>query len=179
MNAFKLRFSAGLIRPLAEEYQQDLGDSDRKLEDEIEKDEFPSCRENEYLTKDEFLKVCEWKTPRTKSLCEKNTPEFIEEISKIVLKAQSERLRIEILTLLHGVGWPIASVFLHFAFNDLYPILDRRALWSLNMEEPWAYHYDFWERYAAFCRKLAKSNGVSMRTLDRALWEYSEKHQTR
>ncbi len=100
MKTFKLRFSAALIRSLSEEYQQDLGKRDRELEDEIEKQVFPSYCEKRYLTKDEFLKVCKWKTLRSQWRCKKNKPEFIEEISKIVLKTHSERLQIEILNTL-------------------------------------------------------------------------------
>jgi hypothetical protein len=74
---------------------------------------------------------------------------------------------------LHGVSWPTASVFLHFAGRDRYPILDYRALWSLGIEKPIAYTFDFWWHYTLFCRKLADEAYVSMRTLDRALWQFS------
>ena len=178
MKPFRLRFSEAEIPSLAEKYVQELGDPYRQLEDEIEKRVFPSYCRRGHLTKEEFLAVCKWKTPLTKWLCAENAEEFIKEVSEIVLKTRSERLRIEILTLLHGVGWPTASVFLHFAFQDQdrYPILDRRALWSLGIEEP-VYDLGLWSDYAEFCRELAGSNDVSMRALDRALWKYSEMNQ--
>jgi len=177
MKTFKLRFSTDLIRSLSDKYGQELSDRERDLTDKIEKQVFPSYSQKKYLKKKEFLDVCKWKTPRSKSRCEKNSPEFIKEISEIVIQTRSERLRIEALTLLHGVGWPTASVFLHFAFTDQYPILDVRALWSLNIEEPPVYDFDFWQRYTKFCRELADSNGVGMRTLDEALWRFSKDNQ--
>lgn len=33
--------------------------------------------------------------------------------TRVALSTPSERLRIEVLTLLDGVGWPTASVLLH------------------------------------------------------------------
>ena len=176
---FRLRFSKRLIRSLSEEYERELSNSDRDLTTQVEDLVFPSYRRRRYLKKSEFLTVCRWKTARSKSRCERDSPGLIKEISEIVLCARSERLRIEILTLLQGVGWPTASVFLHFAFRDRYPFLDYRALWSLNVEEPPVYGLDFWKRYADFCRDLARSASVSMRTVDQALWKYSEKHQAR
>jgi len=176
MKPFRLRFPTASIPLLAEKYVQELPDRDRRLEDEIEKRVFPRYLERGHLTKEEFLAVYKWKTPRTKSRCAKNAEEFIKEVSEIVLKTRSERLRIEILTLLHGVGWPTASVFLHFAFEDRYPILDYRALESLGIKEP-VYDFKLWSDYADFCRKVANLNRVSMRALDRALWKYSEMNQ--
>jgi len=55
--------------------------------------------------------------------------------------------------------------------------LDFRALWSLTVDVPTSYTYDFWARYSEFARQLAHRAGVDMRTLDRALWKYSEMRQ--
>jgi hypothetical protein len=53
-----------------------------------------------------------------------------------------------------------------------------RALWSLGFETPPSYYsFEFWQRYVAHCRELATTAGVDMRTLDRALWQYSAEHQ--
>lgn len=60
---------------------------------------------------------------------------------------------------------------------DLYPILDYRALWSLGIDPPPAYDFPFWRAYTLACRELAAGAGVSMRDLDRALWQYSKENQ--
>jgi hypothetical protein len=58
-----------------------------------------------------------------------------------------------------------------------YPILDVRALWSLGFSRPPAYTFGFWSEYVAFTRSEARRLGVSMRELDRALWQYSKERQ--
>jgi len=84
-----------------------------------------------------------------------------------------ERARIESLTVLDGVGWPTASVILHFFHKDLYPILDYRAQWSVSMDMPIQYKFGFWWTCVEYCREIASKADVNMRTLDKALWQYS------
>jgi len=80
--------------------------------------------------------------------------------------------------LLQGVEWPTASVLLHFGYRDLYPILDFRALWSLSVEPPKeGYDFEFWSAYTTHCGSLLGRREVDMRTLDRALWQYSSDNQ--
>jgi hypothetical protein len=81
--------------------------------------------------------------------------------------------------LLEGVGLPTASVLLHVAHKEPYPIIDFRALWSLGLDTPPMYYsFEFWQRYVSHCRELADAAGTDMRTLDRALWQYSVEHQS-
>ena len=68
-------------------------------------------------------------------------------------------------------------MILHFAFPDEYPILDVRALWSLGMEQPNDYSFQFWMDYCTRLRELSREHGVDLRTLDKALWQYSKEHQ--
>lgn len=138
------------------------------------------ARRRGWYTRDEFLVVTHWKTPRSKSRCERNEASAVEAITALALSTPDERLRSEALTGLQGVGFPTASVLLHLAHRDRYPILDYRALWSLGVETPPSpYAFDFWWAYTEACRSLAAEAGVSMRTLDRALWQYSKEHQGR
>src|SRR5215469_13115924 len=90
--------------------------------------------------------------------------------------AKTEEARIGCLLALNGVYYPVVSVLLHFAFPDEYPILDFRAMWSLGMEERNDYSFNFWIDYCTRLRELAKEYGVDMRTLDKALWQYSATH---
>lgn len=71
----------------------------------------------------------------------------------------------------------MASVMLHFSFPESYPVLDFRALWSLRIDQPKRYCFDFWTAYTGACRKLAEQARVTLRALDQALWEYSKQHQ--
>ena len=131
-----------------------------------------------YYTREEFLAVARWKTARSTSRCARNSAGLIEEATTTALRTSDERLRIGTLTLLEGVSMPTASVLLRLAHKDPYPILDYRALWSLGIETPPAsYSFEFWMAYTRTCRSLAKQAGVSMRTLDRGLWQFSKEHQ--
>jgi hypothetical protein len=137
----------------------------------------PRIRARGYLTRREFLELCEWKTPRSRPHVARNSPGRIREATTMALATRDERAKIGILRLLDGVGWPTASVILHFCDAEPYPILDYRALWSLGHSRPPAYTTDFWLAYTGFMRDLARASGHSMRDLDRALWQYSKANQ--
>lgn len=132
-----------------------------------------------YLTKKELQIIGEWKSPRSKSRIASNLENYIIEVTKIAFSTKNEKLRIEILNLLVGVSWPTASVLLHFYHQDRYPILDFRALYTLNCEniKPQDYKFELWIEYTKFTRGLAKQANVDMRTLDQALWQYSKENQ--
>jgi hypothetical protein len=132
-----------------------------------------------FMLFDELATLARWKSPRSAGHIAKNSPEFVEEITGIALSAQAERTRIEVLTLLNGVGWPMASVILHFYHPDPYPILDFRALWTVRMTVPTQYDFGFWLDYVERCRALSIRSGLDMRNLDRALWQYSKNHPTK
>jgi hypothetical protein len=172
--AFKLRFDLSTVESVASGYSY-------PGEDLITQQIGPSVQQRAYYTRDEFLTVARWKSPRNVKRYAQNDEEFIRAVTQTALAARSERLRIEVLTLLDGVNWPTASVLLHFGRKDEYPILDFRALWSLNVDVPpdtyKFYNFDLWWAYTEFCRQLAKEASVSMRTLDRALWQFSKDHQ--
>jgi hypothetical protein len=125
----------------------------------------------------EFLAICHWKSPRSKPNCEKNRESFVQEVTRVSLSARDEELKIRVLLLLSGVSWPTASVILHFCDRGYYPIVDYRALWSLGIENPDAYDYGFWAEYCVFVRAIAERTGHDMRTIDRALWQYSKEKE--
>ncbi len=136
-----------------------------------------SIKNQGHLTKKQLQVICKWKSPRSAGNMLSNDPEFVEEITTFAFKTKNERSRVESLTLLDGVGWPSASVILHLYHNDPYPLLDFRALWSIGIEKVPHYNFDFWNKYVLFCRKIALDNNVSMRVLDKALWQYSKENQ--
>ena len=136
------------------------------------------ARKRGWYTRDEFLAVARWKSPRSRRRCEENDEATVKAATQLALSTAGERQRIEALTQLHGIDYPTASVLLHLAHRDPYPIIDFRALWSLGVESPpAAYSFTFWWAYTQACRLLAKDAGVRMRTLDRALWQYSKERR--
>jgi hypothetical protein len=177
---YTLRFDCGKIDELASRYTLNQKQKEKEAEAHIERIVGPAAQRRGWYTRTEFLDLCEWKTPRTKERCARNEENYIIEVTMLALKTESERLRIEVLTLLYGVGWPTASVLLHFGHLERYPILDFRALWSLTIAQPKGdYNFSFWWDYVYACRKIATECGVAMRTLDRALWQYSAENQPR
>jgi len=130
-----------------------------------------------YLSKDQLRLVAKWKAPRSAGHVEKNTDKYVKEITAFSFTAKDERARIESLTILDGVSWPTASVILHLFHKEKYPILDFRVLWSVTIGVPTQYSFPFWWPYVEFCRDIAKRNNVDMRTLDRAMWQYSKENQ--
>jgi len=170
---YHLRFGPEKISDLAQEYSYGDQTSETRIVHEIG----PRVRSSGFYAKSDFLELCYWKTPRTQPSCRRNDGAFIEEVTKIALGTQNERLRIETLTLLDGVSWPTASVLLHFGHREPYPILDFRALWSLEIDLPGSYDFEFWWGYVVACRDLATRYRLDMRTLDRALWQYSKENQ--
>jgi hypothetical protein len=137
----------------------------------------PAARARGYLTHAELVQLGRWKSPRIGPRIAANAPAYVEAVTATALSAPSEQLRIEVLTLLYGVGWPMASVILHWCHVAPYPILDFRALWSLGLDPLPPYDFPLWQAYTDHCRALAADAGVSMRTLDRALWQYSKENQ--
>jgi hypothetical protein len=167
---FNLRFPASDIETWAARYAYA---TDEPLVAELA----PRARERGYLTYDEFLAVCRWKTRRSASRCRSNDPALVEEATRAALSAKHERLKVGALLVLSGVQWPTASVILHFCDRGKYPILDYRALWSLGYKKPPTYTFPFWAAYCEFTRKFAKRARVSMRRLDQALWQFSKEKQ--
>ncbi len=171
MFAFKLPFKKSSISNWASRYTP----INTSLDNEVVNILPEKIKASGYFTKLELQKYCLWKSPRTQSRVAQNPVDFIEAVTRVALSTPNERLRIEVLVLLYGVNWPSASVLLHFAHHERYPILDYRALWSLGIERASVpYNFDLWWAYTAFCRKTADEAGVSMRTLDQALWQFSK-----
>jgi len=166
---FELQFPLDQIKQIASRY------SISDIEEDLCKNR-SAIMDRGYLTKSELGKIAYWKTPRSKSRITNNSDDYVNEITSIALSTKNEKIRIEILNLLEGVSWPTASVLLHFYHKEKYPIIDFRALFSLNCEniKPDEYDFPFWKSYTNYTRSLSDDLNIDMRTLDRALWQYSK-----
>src|SRR5437763_17156269 len=123
------------------------------------------------------LALCKWQTPRTAKRCALNSSPQVRDATHLSFRTADERVKIGILRLLDGVDWPTASVLLHFCDRQQCPVLDFRALWSLGIATPPKYTFEFWWAYVIYTRQLMDSSGEAMRTVDRALWQYSKERQ--
>lgn len=127
-----------------------------------------------YYSREGFLTVVRWKSARALPLAERNTAGDIERAARAAFDATDDVTRVAQLISLEGVGIPVASALLHFAFPDTYPILDFRALHTLgDTKRRTQYSPAFWGEYVRRCQDLAAEAGVSIRDLDKALWQDS------
>lgn len=127
-----------------------------------------------YMSQNDLVAVASWKWRggRTRLLCGQNSDAEVQDVTRVSFAAKSERLRIGSLLALRGVRWPMASVILHFAFPDRYPILDVRAMNTVGGST----HYTFerWLEYLTLCQETVLSYDITMRTLDKALWAFDK-----
>jgi hypothetical protein len=161
-----LQFPISRIRELAARYSFEDDASVMRMGE--------AARTRGHFTRPEFVTVCAWKTARSKPLVAANTEADVQEATRLALATSSEVLRIQIPMALNGVSWGTSSVLLHLAHRDPYPIIDYRALEALGLAHAPSYTLSLWLAYAAKCRQLATAAHVDMRTLDRALWQWSK-----
>ena len=144
----------------------------------------PKVRREGYLTREQLFTLCQWKSPRRSERAKNNSEIFVREVTQFALSATDERARIESLTLLDAVEFPTASCILHWFHSEQYPILDFRALTSLQIRQPKIYTFKFWRSYVDGWRKLLLdarkiSATVTPRMFDQALWQHDKDRKLR
>jgi hypothetical protein len=172
MRAFALQFPIERVPEYAARFPSDDGDEALLIGS--------NARKRGHYTLEEFRNVCRWKTPRSAPLVARNSSEDVVSFTAVALSETStERERIDALRSLRGVGWPTASVLLHLAYPDRYPILDKRVVHALGVPAPSTYGFRFWEAFVRAWRELAEQAGVDGRTFDQALWQWSKEQDVR
>ena len=164
------------IEDFAKQYDVEADENEIFLEEKI----LESIKEMESpplsLTKDILLDIAEWKAIRVKGHVKKNDEQYVKEVTQVSLSTKNEKLKIEILTLLNGVKIRMASAILFFCFPEQYTVMDYRAWDSLKaldkIDDEIDDTFECWQKYNEICREIAKQNGVSLRKLDKALWQY-------
>jgi hypothetical protein len=169
---FELQFPASDIAALAGRFPEIDESATHRLG--------AAARARGHYTRSEFLVVCAWKTPRSRPKVQANNARAVRAATSVALSpASSEQTRMEALLALQGVGVPTASTLLYIAFPAEYPILDVRALHALGQKPRSGYPTSYWLSYLDACRGLAAEHGVSLRTLDKALWQWSKEQPPR
>ena len=157
-------------------YEARYSDDDTPIEQIV-----TEVKERGYLTKSDLITVSIWKSKyRNVHYIEQNSDAIIEDKTRAALRPDTtEYDRINGLRCLRGVDWATASAILHWFHQDLYPIWDRPALETIQFDKN-QYKNDFerWQAYVSFCRNVAAQKGVDIRTLDRALWQFSKSKKT-
>jgi hypothetical protein len=118
--------------------------------------------------------IFRWKTgSRGISRLARNSDEEVRDAPEPAINARTERASVAVLCGLSGVGIPVASAILICIDPLRYTILDFRALEAPGITD----HYetiDFYLLYMAHRRDLAVRHAISLRDLDRALWQWSK-----
>jgi hypothetical protein len=127
------------------------------------------------MTREEFLTIVDWKSPRPMRWAEANTADDIEDATRCAFATTSARVRIGVLTTLSGVSYPMASAILHLVCKDV-PLLDERALAAFGVGGRSSYTFTFWNAYCAAVLQIADESHLPLRTIDRALWIFGRDH---
>lgn len=159
-------------------------DSDTDIENLV-----PIVKKRGYLTHSELVELACWKLPdRWKrgpdegklGLVKANSPNDVQDITRSAFLSTDDRESIRCLRRLSGVGLAVASAILHWFHECRYPIWDIYARWSVRLNEcqhQYKNDDERWQAYVDFCRVRSDEYGVSMRILDRALFEYGKNNR--
>jgi hypothetical protein len=136
------------------------------------------------FTRAEFERMCRWKSPRARRLWTSNSPARVTAVSRRVLATRDERLRVELLTSLAGVGVPMASAILTLLDPARYGVLDIRA-WQLLFairsvgvnRRGQGFTVAQWLDYLEALRRHARRLGVSVRMVEYTLFCCHRKFQ--
>jgi hypothetical protein len=137
-----------------------------------------------YLSREEFLLMCSWKSPRAIRHCRRNSARSVNSVIRRVLAARSEEKRMELLTSLHGVSVPTASAILTLTNPRRYGVIDIRV-WQLLFrlksvkENPRGQNFRSgqWLQYLNILRYHAKRLGVPVRLVELSLFMHHQNHQ--
>ena len=173
------------INTWSNKYDENVSKRDKELEEKIRSEitHLLQDRKVKHITRDILYDIVDWKAPRIRKNVLKNRKEFAEEVTKRCFLSPDEQFKIEVLTILKGIQYRVASAILHFCFSSEYTIMDSRAWWSLREKKELQKDYkikdDFehWQRYLNVCRKISHKYDCSLRQLDKALWQYSKENQ--
>jgi len=148
-----------------------------------------------YLTKSDFVSVCEWKTARPSKRYQKNNERSVRNATELILTDLNDtEAALQVLTNLKGVGVPVASAILTVLDPTKYGIIDYRAyralLWLQSDDSTFSRYAGFadltekWRDYASVAaylefvrtiRTIGEAKGLTARTIEMALWKFDEK----
>jgi hypothetical protein len=134
---------------------------------------------NGACTRENLAPILTWKvSDRGRSRPQRNSDEEVADALRTALLAATPRVAVSVLTGLSGVAVPVASAILAAIRPEHYTVIDPRGLKALGCgplaigAKP-SLPLDLYLHYLAFCRDLARRCGVTLRTLERALWEWA------
>ncbi len=180
---FQLQPSEADLQQLAEQYWQKAGEKQHELE-KAAFEAGEAIRNGDYSLAS-LEAIVRWKSERAVQYLIGNSNEKIRRALAVAASPESTTdASVKALLDLHGVDITVASAILSAIYPERYAVLDYRTLEALGHAR---HDVHFYEEYVAFCKRLAESNIVQpqsdlpastpLRTLDRALWEWSQSHE--
>jgi hypothetical protein len=180
---FQLQPSEADLQELAEQYWQKAGEKQHQLE-KAAFEAGEAIRNGDYSLAN-LEAIVRWKSERAVQYLIGNSNEKIRRALAVAASPESTTdAAVKALLDLHGVDITVASAVLAAIYPERYTVLDFRTLEALGHAR---HDVHFYEEYVAFCKRLAESNIVKpqadlpgttpLRTLDRALWEWSQSHE--
>jgi hypothetical protein len=138
---------------------------------------------NGEFTKSNLKMIFKWKNgtsrfygSRLEAQFDSNSSGEVEAALRAVDVANTTEAAVNALLKLKGIGVPTASAILTHLCPEHFTVIDVRALNALGISNIELSFYSFYNQY---CLDLAKEYGVSVRDLDRALWELGGKRARR
>ncbi|HET9057839.1 MAG TPA: hypothetical protein VFN30_13420 [Chitinophagaceae bacterium] len=143
-----------------------------------------SSKKRGWLTKDEMIEICRWKSPRAVRYIEANSKATIKKHTASAFATRSEDIKIQELTKLKGVSIPMASSILMLTNPKRYGVIDIRV-WEVMLEigtvntNPKGVNFNFkeWYRYLVIIRHFAYKFKVSARDIERTLFIVHQNNQ--
>jgi len=136
-----------------------------------------TAKKRKYLEKEELEKICRWKSPRAIQLIKSNSEKDIFTTTKEAFATRSERSKMEILTRLNGVSYPMASAILMLLNPKRYGVIDIRV-WEMfyhlklvtTNPKGTNFKWNEWYRYLVLLRYYAKKYNVKARDIERTIF---------
>ena len=145
-------------------------------------EEINKNKEKKFLNKEEFLKICMWKSPRPKKYYLMNSEESIIKITRELFLTESELIKIERLTILKGVSIAVASAILTAIDQEKYGIIDIRAWQTLhtygevtNKPKGKGFDIEDWMIYLKILREKAIKFNTTPRQIEICLFFHHKK----
>jgi len=177
---FQLQPAESELYGLAEQFRQEAGERERRLE-RAAFEAGAAIRNGDYSLPN-LEPIVRWKSERAVQYVIGNGGESIRRALEVAASPEaSTREAVAALQELHGVDIKVASAILTAIFPERYTVMDCTVLESLGYPRQDAY---FYENFLAFCNQLV-ANGVvpaqcdapgstPLRCLDQALRQWSE-----
>jgi hypothetical protein len=141
------------------------------------------------LSKENLRVIYRWKMQSRRYLgqeqkyFDKNSDEAVANVLRATINAvdrhrDTERAFRELQSL-KGIGLPVASAILTAVFPDRFTVIDIMAFRALGVPEETPLSIPLYLRYLAYCGQQAERLAISLRDMDRAIWQWGHDHPSK